>query len=56
MVSVERISFVTSGHDADERLIREYVVPALERLESVSGCRGSDFPDLEWTLAMIRVR
>lgn len=43
MASVERISFVTSGHDADERLIREYVVPALDHLESISGCTGVRF-------------
>lgn len=28
------VIFETSGHDADERLIREYVVPAFRRLES----------------------
>ena len=27
MVSVERISFVTTGHEADEQLIREYICP-----------------------------
>lgn len=43
MASVERISFVTDGHDTDERLIREYVVPALPRLEAVDGCTGVRF-------------
>lgn len=43
MVSVERISLLTSGHEADERLIREYVVPSLDRLESVEGCEGVRF-------------
>jgi hypothetical protein len=43
MVSAERISFVTAGHEADERLIREYVVPAMDRLEAIDGCRGVRF-------------
>lgn len=43
MVAVERVSFVTEGHDADERLIREYVVPSLERLEALDGCEGVRF-------------
>ena len=43
MESVERVSFVTSGHDADERLIREYVVPALKQLETIEGCKGVRF-------------
>jgi hypothetical protein len=43
MVTVERISFRTSGHDADERLLREYVVPELNRLESIEGCTGVRF-------------
>lgn len=43
MVSVERISFVTTGHEADERLIREYVVPSLPRLETIEGCDGVRF-------------
>lgn len=43
MVSVERISLVTDGHEADERLIREYVVPSLDRLEALEGCEGVRF-------------
>lgn len=43
MVSVERVSFVTSGHEADERLIRGYVVPSVDRLEAIDGCRGVRF-------------
>lgn len=43
MVSVERISFVTTGHESDERLIREYVVPAMDRLETIDGCTGVRF-------------
>ncbi|ERH11688.1 MAG: hypothetical protein J07HB67_00696 [halophilic archaeon J07HB67] len=43
MVSVERVSFQTDGHEADERLVREYVLPAMDRLESVDGCRGVRF-------------
>jgi hypothetical protein len=43
MVSVERISFVTTGHEADERLIREYIVPSMDRLEAIDGCKGVRF-------------
>ena len=43
MVSVERISFLTSGHDEDERFIRAYLVPSLDRLESIDGCIGVRF-------------
>lgn len=43
MVSVERISLVTDGHEADERLVREYVVPSLDRLESIEGCEDVRF-------------
>lgn len=43
MVSVERISLVTDGHEADERLIREYVVPAIDRLNDIHGCDGVRF-------------
>lgn len=43
MVSVERISLVTDGHEADERLIREYVVPAVDRLNDINGCDGVRF-------------
>ncbi|WP_224269044.1 hypothetical protein [Haloprofundus salinisoli] len=43
MVSVERISFVTTGHEADEQLIREYIVPSLNRLETIEGCEGVRF-------------
>ena len=43
MVSVERISFVTTGHEADEQLIREYIVPCINRLESIDGCKGVRF-------------
>ncbi|RDI70100.1 hypothetical protein [Halopelagius longus] len=39
----ERISFVTTGDDADERLIREYVVPAVDRLEAIDDCTGVRF-------------
>jgi len=44
MVSVERISFVKTGHEADEQLIREYILPPLNRLESTDGCKGIRFP------------
>lgn len=53
MVEVQRISLVTSGHEADERVIREYVVPAMDRLQSIDGCDGVRFtrfgqvPDVE---------
>lgn len=43
MVEFERISLVTSGHEADERLIREYVVPGLDRMQAVDGCEGVRF-------------
>ena len=43
MVSVERISFVTTGHEADEQLIREYIVPSMDRLETIDGCNGVRF-------------
>lgn len=43
MPSAERISFVTAGHEADERLIREYIVPSMDRLEAIDGCRGVRF-------------
>ena len=43
MVAVERISFRTSGHEADERLLREYLVPEMDRLESIEGCTGVRF-------------
>ena len=43
MVSMERVSLVTSGHDADERLIREYVVPSMDRLDTIKGCDGVRF-------------
>lgn len=43
MVSVERVSLVTDGHEADEQLIREYVVPSLDRLEAIDGCEGVRF-------------
>lgn len=43
MVDVTRISFVTPDTDAEERLCREYVVPALDRLESIDGCEGVRF-------------
>lgn len=40
MVSVQRVSLVTEGHEADERVIRQYVIPALDRLNEVDGCNG----------------
>lgn len=43
MVSAERVSFVTDGHEADERLIREYVLPAMDRLADHDGCTGVRF-------------
>lgn len=43
MVDVERVSLVTDGHEADERLIREYVVPAMDRLQALDGCEGVRF-------------
>lgn len=43
MASAERIAFITEGADADERLIREYIVPSLARLESIDGCTGVRF-------------
>lgn len=43
MVSVERISFVTEGDEADERVIREYIVPSLDRLEAIERCEGVRF-------------
>lgn len=43
MVAIERISFVTDGHNADERLIREYIIPSLDRLEEIDGCKGVRF-------------
>lgn len=42
-MEIDRISFVTDGDAADERLIREYVVPALDRIEAVDGCAGARF-------------
>ncbi|MFB6198146.1 MAG: hypothetical protein ABEI52_07760 [Halobacteriaceae archaeon] len=59
MVKVERISFVTDGHDADERLIRDYIVPSLDRLESIDGCRGVRFArfgtDPRWEKSEVKV-
>ena len=43
MVSVQRISLVTDGHEADETLIREYVVLSLDRLNAINGCEGVRF-------------
>lgn len=43
MVSVERVSFLTEGHEADEHLIREYIVPSMNRLEGIEGCEGVRF-------------
>jgi hypothetical protein len=43
MVAGERIAFVTDGHAADERLLREYIVPAMDRLEAIEGCDGVRF-------------
>lgn len=40
---MQRISLVTEGHEADERLIREYVVPSLDRLDAIEGCNGVRF-------------
>lgn len=43
MVSVQRISLVTDGHEADETLIREYVVLSLDRPNAINGCEGVRF-------------
>lgn len=43
MVSVERISFLTTGHQADERVIRDYIVPSMDRLDAIEGCDGVRF-------------
>ncbi|MFB6254783.1 MAG: hypothetical protein ABEI06_09240 [Halobacteriaceae archaeon] len=40
MVQSQRISMTTTGHEADETLIREYIVPNLERLQNIEGCDG----------------
>jgi hypothetical protein len=59
MVSMQRVSMVTSGHDADERLIREYVVPSLDRLNSIDGCDGVRFSrfgmDPRWEQSEIKL-
>lgn len=38
-----RISLVTSDAASEERLVAEYVVPAMDRLERVEGCDGVRF-------------
>ena len=43
MADTTRISFVTQDTAAEEELCREYVVPALDRLESIDGCTGVRF-------------
>lgn len=37
------IIFRTNGRDADERLVRDYVVPEWDRLTSTDGCEGIRF-------------
>ena len=43
MVSGRIVVFTTDGFDADERLIREYVVPEYDRLTGIEGCEGVAF-------------
>lgn len=43
MASGRIVVFTTDGFDADERLIREYVVPEYDRLTGIDGCEGVAF-------------
>ncbi|MFB6193449.1 MAG: hypothetical protein ABEI75_00155 [Halobaculum sp.] len=43
MSDAVRISLVTGDAAAEERLVRTYVVPALDRLKGVEGCTGVRF-------------
>lgn len=43
MVERRVVVFETDSHEADERFIREYVVPKYERLTSIDGCTGLRF-------------
>ncbi|WP_158055470.1 hypothetical protein [Halorussus halophilus] len=43
MVSGRIVVFSTDGFDADERLVREYVVPEFDRLTGIEDCEGIAF-------------
>lgn len=43
MVTGMVVRFITDSHEADEALIREYLVPSLHRLNTIDGCDGIRF-------------